>query len=1445
MLDLQQSILGSPPGALQHITVGDEALVLYPSANSVVILDARTLAAVRVLAFWEAFPATRHSHESVACVSVDPSMKIIVASMNTRVAAWSLSGFRPDAWKVHSALALPPEHIVTALDTKSGLLAVGTQRALSVYTLILENDLPTWSQKWTVAAKAPFLARFAPSLMYIATASKSDNIVRTYSLTTGRLSQSIPHPRPVTNIVWRYTQASSRDDLILYTVTADAVLRVFVPVLDAPQSLQLHASLDLYSSVPFSVASMYSSSPTSVFCLNRSALEQALERIVESAPPHAEHHHRLREMKEEAWDLFLRAMPDGSLVVSAIANIDRRPPTLLRQFTLQHSAPGVLPSVPKHLYILPQTGTSPKPGQSIGSRPKPSRTSSTRSTLEATKPDGAGNTALPMNEAASMTLISTPPLRTFALRPALFFGAEGAGLDMRAEVPVAGEAGPGVLRATAPTSANGSQENITGTQLATRDIVRFIRTPEGRGVCVIRGGAGEVWSARSTRPLHATPENTVPGDTKTHLHGPHTLSLSGTWESADFVVPLDGGRNFVTYHASDGVLRLHSHHPHAESLHAHELKIPTIQYLFSMPSTTGRHDSLYGIAPDGSILHIHVDGRRTLLDDFGSETGRGVIDLGSSQSSCDDDGDNEPCALSIHCHAALSLPEPPLLVRQVDPMAWGLGHPWTEHDVLLSVSKGGDLAFWVPEAPGTHGWRCTGEVRTGRKGITKARCSSAKKTALITPTPEGAEELTIWDSHESEFASGLEFRRVFDEAINDLDWTATPNMQSILAVGFLHHVELLCQQRMTYFDEGPGWAMCWRVDIGSFIPHPISDSIWLANGALLVGVGHQMLLYGQAAAHSPDDAAPSEETLFEYVARSNGPLPDYHPQMLLQCLLWDKVELVKDIIVNLAKDFERRKPHEILWHTEIPLERFLSNGQAPEHVVGQKKRYVSLFDQNGFADDSEEEGFSRKLVARLLDALERNPLPYLTPSERAHLVVLIQTTLEIDEARRALDSNGLRYLISMRSFYIHNSRASAPSSPSGNGPPQTGRRERLRYRDMIWAYHSECQQLLLDASKAACGGKMTWSDARALGVPIWLTSLESLRSEMESIARNEYMAGESRDPTACSLFYFALGKVKLVHGLWRTAAWHKEQAVMLKFLANDFSEHRWKTAALKNAYALLSKRRFEYAAAFFLLGGALKDAVAVCVKQLNDFQLAVALARIVENSNDGPVLRDILNNTVLPKAFREGNRWLGGWAFWLLHRRDLAVRILVTPLQELARELDIRVDEIGEPHYDDTSLALLFAQLRSKTLQAAKGASEISGRLEFNFVLQIARVFSRMGCHILALDLVRSWSFERPAAPVRATNGTDEFKPPTSPVTQRSHFHHTLHHRRSSMIIDMDIPSSSPSPSPDVPTPIPEEPAKKPEADGDLQARKAGLGSLMQTAKKDVTVPEFDINSFF
>jgi uncharacterized protein YhbP (UPF0306 family) len=84
----------------------------------------------------------------------------------------------------------------------------------------------------------------------------------------------------------------------------------------------------------------------------------------------------------------------------------------------------------------------------------------------------------------------------------------------------------------------------------------------------------------------------------------------------------------------------------------------------------------------------------------------------------------------------------------------------------------------------------------------------------------------------------------------------------------------------------------------------------------------------------------------------------------------------------------------------------------------------------------------------------------------------------------------------------------------------------------------------------------------------------------------------------------------------------------------------------------------EYAAAFFLLADCLRDAVNVILNQLKDIQLAVAVTRVYEGER-GPVLKELLEEKILPLAAQEGNRWLASWAFWMLHRRDMAVRALI------------------------------------------------------------------------------------------------------------------------------------------------------------------------------------------
>ncbi|KAF8323322.1 hypothetical protein DL93DRAFT_2050227 [Clavulina sp. PMI_390] len=1380
VLDLLVAYTGAPSTPPVGLQLSSQSLVLYGALDAVVILEVPTLKLVKCLAFRDAFP---RGTPLVSCVAVEDSTKLIVAASGNSIALWSPSPKDETSWKLHSTLTM--EHPVQAVDIRGEMLAVGTSQGLSVFTLA-NGDIISWKSAWSARCSTVTTLSISPSASHIATASKDERNARIFSTRSKREIQSLRHPSPISRLKWRNPPTKYKDEICLYTLTPDSVVRVFMTVIDAPNHLQLHASLDpwAFSSGVDSLAEVRKdskSSPPPIFWLERSHFLCGVQQINGTSEADESRTRKLQELIDDDWELFGFISKDGSFVVRALTNLDKRPPTLLRQFTYFRLPAHSLHRT-SHLVLIPPPANSPSTSK------------------------------LP----PSPYLITTAPLRTHKL----------------SLLPLVDGAVEGVDRITrGPRSFEREDTSVE----------YFVRSPDGSAiVSKRREGGGEIF----TRDRHGTFHNRQ------------------SWD----IVP---------------------HNP---------LTTPT---LLILPSTDTMQSTSSASAV--RILSVTPSQISTFLL-FGLDTMKPSIRLRSTSS------------LPLESTARIVLP--------VDPMAWShdplsSGSHAARHDALVSVSEDGTLSFWVPalENMGSNNgnsaaWICTGSIRTGRTGIRLARCSSAKKTALVS-IENGVETLSIWDSKESEFASGLEYSHSFipssdttstklggDDTwkIRDLDWTSTGikggvsgggQETSILAVGFPHRVVILCQQRMTYFDQEQAWRILGDIDLTrhgqmlQWTPNRIADSIWCAGGTLIVGAGHQVFHFGTASLYSGyqriDAPAgvvkPTSRTapLFERAARMNSPLPDYHPQMLLQCLLWDKVELVKRIIVQLRKSLHSES---LTWEEDpfewVPLdvEDYLGTTQTTNATNVKKQTYSYLFDAG---NDENDDGtiFTRSLVTSLLDSLSKKPLPHLSASENAHLAVLIRTTLQIDEQRRSLDANGLRYLISIRSFYLINSGQSAPGkdAPSLSSAIAGAGRERLRYRDIVWAFFSESQEILLAASAEACGGKMSWKDARALGVFLWLQSNDSIKAQAEIIARNQYMAGEDRDPTACCLLYFALGKVKLVHGLWKQAAWHPEQQVMLKFLANDFEEHRWRTAALKNAFALMSKQRFEYAVAFFVLGRSLKDAVNVCIKQLKDFQLAIALARIMENGDDGPILREILTNTVLPTAFEKGNRWLASWAFWMLHRRDLSVRILITPLEEMARIASVRVSEIGNPHYDDPSLALLFMQLKDKSLQTVKGVTEITGRTEFNFVLQMARVFARMGCHPLALNVVAHWSFDR-VVPVIRPGPINTSAPiiieshrPRSPTLTRSSM--GLHHNRAaSLVIDMEIPSlpatrptspgfpvldtipektsraASPIPPTNVVSPPPEESAEAGE-------QKGGFGSLMKSAKKDVKVAEFDMSAFF
>ncbi|KAF1831934.1 hypothetical protein BDW02DRAFT_571508 [Decorospora gaudefroyi] len=698
-------------------------------------------------------------------------------------------------------------------------------------------------------------------------------------------------------------------------------------------------------------------------------------------------------------------------------------------------------------------------------------------------------------------------------------------------------------------------------------------------------------------------------------------------------------------------------------------------------------------------------------------------------------------------------------------------------DIAISYTKSGVIKSWTARLNAEDhrlDWLLTSQVETGVHNPPLASGTSIRKAALV-----DAERttLTIWNTRSAQ----LEYQETFEGngAIQDLDWSSTPDNQSILAVGFPHRVVIYAQLRYDYLNAGPSWVQIHDVRIRDITPHPIGDSVWLGSGNLVIGAGNQLFIQDEQVQIS-EHLFPSMRTLsrktasidlFTAVSRLNGPLPAYHPQLLSQCVLAGKLLLVQRILIRLYTKLKFWIEGEDLDSSlGFAIEDF-SEDEA-RMTAFRKELHSSYAD---FSEDDEPQAVTEEVASNLKDLLTTKQIPLLSSREQFRLADVVECIGMVEKHRRSIDDNAGRFLLFFRQHVLND----AHTSP-------------ISWREIIWAFHSDSQDILVDLVSRHLSGKMMWSHARESGVFMWMSDINALRAQFEVIARNEYTKTDEKNPVDCALFYLALRKKNVLVGLWRMATWSREQGATKRLLSNNFSEDRWKTAALKNAYALMGRRRFAYAASFFLLADHLADAVAVLHNQLGDTQLAIAVARVYEG-DDSPVLLDFLREKILPKAAREGNRWLASWAYWLLNRKDMAVRALITPLGRL---LDSESNEPDRLNFaaqsyltDDPALVVLYKQLREKSLQTLKGATMIGGHEEWEFVLHTASLYGRMGCDVLALDLVKTWEFllPPPSAITRPPSSPVDTKA-TSPTADFSFDPRKLLRRRSSLVV-ADLPA--------------------------------------------------------
>ncbi|KAI9307260.1 RAVE protein 1 C terminal-domain-containing protein [Cunninghamella echinulata] len=685
---------------------------------------------------------------------------------------------------------------------------------------------------------------------------------------------------------------------------------------------------------------------------------------------------------------------------------------------------------------------------------------------------------------------------------------------------------------------------------------------------------------------------------------------------------------------------------------------------------------------------------------------------------------------------------------------------------LLAVSMDTSIHFYdysitVPE---NVEWEEIYKLDTGLRNT--LFISFINNIVAIVTKSEDKYNLSIWMEMRSSATPCLTKSFEFSEPIIGISWSVTSDSQFILAVAFQHKVSIFGQKRATRLEDDNIWILYSDIEMDT--EDDVNGVTWLDNGVLIVTAGNQVRCYlkwitNQDSVNESGQCI-NVSSLYELSYVANGPLPIYHPRHLLHYLLWGKISLINAILQSLYKSLRQiyivddEQGNDIIQFVPtLSLDKIIELQNIDEKNINQQQQYQALFDDSQediltIDENDVSKQLSREEADQLIKYLKARRLPRLSENEINQLLAMVDTFAEISSQGESLDENGARFTVLLEHHFHLNKIL----------PPEQ-RKQQLDSRDIAYALHSQSQDLLLDRCIRLCDGKLLWEDARAMGIFIWLQKSDVVNEQMLAIARNTYLAKETKDPVDCTLFYLALRKKALLQNLWRSCSFHKEQRVMVKFLANDFTQPRWQTAAAKNAFVLLGRQRFEYAASFFLLADRLKDAINVILKNLRDYHLAIAICRVYDGDSS-PLLKEIINDYVIPLAIETNDRWLLTTGLWFNGKIHDAIRSIVVPLSQIKinenknkNEFQVNPQQQEEENdsvatVNDPTLFILYQHVKQLHHRQELG---ISYDLEYNFSLQVTRAYERLGCPLLSLYILLRYPMKRPLKALLPSSSSD------------------------------------------------------------------------------------------
>ena len=132
-----------------------------------------------------------------------------------------------------------------------------------------------------------------------------------------------------------------------------------------------------------------------------------------------------------------------------------------------------------------------------------------------------------------------------------------------------------------------------------------------------------------------------------------------------------------------------------------------------------------------------------------------------------------------------------------------------------------------------------------------------------------------------------------------------------------------------------------------------------------------------------------------------------------------------------------------------------------------------------FVDDDEPYIVTEEVVATLTDNLTKIALPNLSSRDQIHLAGIIECVAIAEKYRRSMDDLAMRYVLVFNQHMLR----------KGQDPSI---RVNVGWREIVWAFHSGSQDILVDLISKQFQGRMLWQHARESGMFMWMTDPAAL-----------------------------------------------------------------------------------------------------------------------------------------------------------------------------------------------------------------------------------------------------------------------------------------------------------------------------------------------------------------